>query len=561
MTDISIPRSQPVASSAALPRWSFAALTYVIATLVTGANWLGDTVDYVESIVLFSRGVDHWMWDFAHLLWRSLGWVLSTLFAPATRVFVGPDERLNVILTLNAVSWISGFVCVILIHSLALQVSGREWIANFVSIASVFTYCFFNWSRAGSAYVPGLALLLTGMLLSMRNSRSILAGIAAGAAVCLWVPYLLIVPAALMAPLILFGLTRERVHFATRCAIVAALVTAVAYLSVMAGLRLTTIEQVRAWIAWSGHGVEYSGAKRVVFGFARAFLDMGHDGLLFKRYLLKDPYNPVTLRDLAGATVVKLSVVYGFAASLIVTLMRFSRRFLVLLAVGFLPVLGLALLFGGSEPERYLPLFPIGFMALASGLSAPSRLFKAIAVAFFSVVAVTNVAAMANPVLERREEAAAERVRDLLPRLDERSLVFAATYQDELMTFNRTFPFHPVNRSSRFHLSVLVSPGTSWNTHWCEDFAARALSTWRHGGTTWVSKRALATRPLPEWSWAEGDDRRVSWSDFPRLLSHLDLGEAVGGADGFVQLLPSLHNMRYLSHLTTSALVAERQAR
>src|SRR5712691_4690329 len=108
---------------AAALRYGFPVLVYVVATLATGANWLGDTVDYVESIVQFSHGVNHWMWDFAHLLWRPLGWVLSTAFAPITRMFVGQDEHLNVILTLNCVSWLAGLVCVICIHSLARRVS------------------------------------------------------------------------------------------------------------------------------------------------------------------------------------------------------------------------------------------------------------------------------------------------------------------------------------------------------------------------------------------------------------------------------------------------------
>src|SRR6266571_869635 len=102
-----------------LRRYGFIVAAYIATTLVTGAYWMGDTVDYVESIVQFSRGVDHWMWDFAHLLWRPLGWVLSSAFAPITNVFVGENEHLNVMLTLNSVSWLAGLVCVICIHSLA----------------------------------------------------------------------------------------------------------------------------------------------------------------------------------------------------------------------------------------------------------------------------------------------------------------------------------------------------------------------------------------------------------------------------------------------------------
>ena len=544
-------------------RFGFVVTTYVVVTLVTGANWMGDTVDYVESIVFFSRGVDHWMWDFAHLLWRPLGWVLSSLFAPITRMLVGPNESLNVMLTLNFVSWVAGLVCVICLYSLAWHVTRRQWIANAVTVFFLFTQTFLNWAHAGSAYIPGLALLLLGFHIAITrrlNLRTaILAGAALAGAVCIWVPYLLVIPTVLIAPICLSGFTRERFRFALQTAITFSLFTASAYLAVIAGLRLTTLDAIRQWIATSGHGIDYHGATRMVFGFARSWIYTGNDGILFKRYLLADKLNPVSLRDLAGATLWKLAVVYAFATSLAIKLLASrNRRILTLVIVNAVPVLGLAYFYASSEPERYLPLFPILFLALAICMSEPSRVFRTIVFAFFAVVIATNFAAMARPVLHQRQETAAARVQDLLPRLNDRSLVFAATYQDDLMIFSRTFPFHPINRSGRFRLSVLVSPGTSWNAHWCEDFASRVLATWKQGGDTWISKRALSSRPRPEWNWAEGDDSRVSWADFPLLLSHLDRGESIGGDDGFVHLLPTVNNEQFLTRLTTTALIAER---
>jgi hypothetical protein len=546
-----------------LRRYGFIVAAYFATTLATGPYWMGDTVDYVESIVQFSRGVDHWMWDFAHLMWRPLGWVLSSAFAPVTSVFVGNNAHLNVMATLNAVSWLAGLVCVICIYSLARRMSGRAWIANVVSLSFVFTQVFLNWTQAGSAYIPGLALLLVGFRISIVRGEdptgharmSVLAGAALGGAVCIWVPYLLAVPAAVLAPLCLFGFSRQRMRFAFQIAITSAVVTASVYLAVIAGLRMHSLHEIRSWIAVSGHGADYSGAKRMVFGFARSFINMGNDGLLFKRYLLGDPFNPVSLWDLLGTTLFKLGLFYLFAASLIFSLVRLSngKRILALFIVNAVPVMVLAFFFASSEPERYLPLFPVLFIAIASCLSAPSRLFKAVAVVFLPVMAITNLAVVAKPALDRQQEAAASRIHDLLPRLDDRSVVFAATYQDDLMTFSRTYPFHPINRSGRLHLSTLVSPGTSWNLHWREDFASRVLTTWRAGGATWISKRALSERPRAEWNWAEGDDRRVSWKDFPTLCSHFELGEDVGGPDGFVHLVSSPKNEQFLTRLAAKA--------
>jgi hypothetical protein len=545
-------------------RYGFVLATYLAATLATAASWMGDTVDYVESIEWFSRGVNHWMWDFAHLLWRPLGWVLFTIFAPITRLVVGDNDWLQIMLTLNCVSWLAGLVCVICVYSIANRVSGREWIANAVAAAFIFTQTFLNWTQAGSAYVPGLALLLVAFDIGLARRdgnarRAIAAGAALAGAVCLWVPYLLVVPAAIVAPFCLYGFKRERFRFAFQSAAVFSLLTGIAYIAVMIGLRLTTLNDIRAWIATSGHGIDYSGVKRMIIGFARSFINTGNEGLLFKRYLLADPFNPVSLSDLIGTTLCKVALVYVFVTGVVITLVRSSRKgILALFAINAIPVLILGFFFASSEPERYMPLFPTLFIAIASSLAAPSRVFKSIALVFFAVMTITNTAAFAKPVLDRKQDAMVSRVRDLLPRLDDHALVFTTTYQDDLMIFSRTYPFNPVVRSGHFHLSAFVSPGTSWNLHWCEDFASRVLSTWKNGGATWISKRALSKHPRSEWNWAEGDDPRISWTDFPRLMNHLELGESVGGEDGFVQLLHSPNNERFLSKVTTSGLVAER---
>jgi hypothetical protein len=466
-------------------------------------------------------------------------------------------------LTLTALSWFAGLVCVVCIHSLVRRISSRMWIANVVSLAFVFTQTVLNWAQAGSAYVPGLALLLVGfhILITRRSGLvrqrlvSVLAGAALGGAVCLWVPYLLAVPAAVFAPLCLYGFTRDRFRFALHASIAFAIFTGAAYLAVVAGLGFHTVNEVKAWIASSGHGIDYFGAKRMVFGFARSFINMGNDGLLFKRYLLADPFNPVSLTELFGAALWKLGLFYLFFASFVFTLFRSpaSKRILILFLVNAVPVLGLAFFFASSEPERYLPLYPMLFIAISSCLSGPSRIFKTSAFVICAVMVAANLAAMARPALHHKQQAALSRIRDLLPRLDDRAIVFAVTYQDDLVVFNRTYPFDPINRSGRLHLSALVSPGTSWNLHWREDFAARALTTWRAGGATWLSKRAFSQRPRAEWNWAEGDDRRVSWKDFPLLCNQFDIGEDVGGPDGFVRIVSSPKNEQFLTRLAAKA--------
>src|SRR5438132_4432722 len=312
-------------------RYGFVIAAYIVATFSTSAIFMGDTVDYVESITLWSRGVNHNFWEFAHLLWRPLGWVTSSLLSPITSLFVGPSQRLNVTLTLITISWLAGAVCVVQIHSLARRVSGRTLVANFVAFAFICTQGFLNFAQAGNSYIAGLALLLLGIqILSFPGklshaARSVLAGAALAGAVLIWVNYLFAIPAALVAPLFLVAFDRKCMRLVLRTAIVFSLITGLAYAAVIAGMKLHTVDQVRTWIAASSAGTDFSGVKRAIFGLARSFINMGNDGLLFKRYLLHDPYNPVSLRVLIGAALWKLALFYSFAASVVMSLL-YSRQ-------------------------------------------------------------------------------------------------------------------------------------------------------------------------------------------------------------------------------------------
>ena len=95
---------------------------------------------------------------------------------------------------------------------------------------------------------------------------------------------------------------------------------------------------------------------------------------------------------------------------------------------------------------------------------------------------------------------------------------------------------------------ALVTPGTSQNLQWREDFALRTLSAWRQGAAIWVSKRVLSRHPRAE-ELGGSDDRRVSWADFPTFFSHLEIGDSVGGEDGFVRLLRPPKNEQFVGRL------------
>ena len=66
----------------------------------------------------------------------------------------------------------------------------------------------------------------------------------------------------------------------------------------------------------------------------------------------------------------------------------------------------------------------------------------------------------------------------------------------------------------------------------------------------------MSARPQAHWNWVEGDDKRVSWTDVYSFFIGFELGESVGGDDGFVRLLPSERNKSLLSQTTIGANVS-----
>jgi hypothetical protein len=127
------------------------------------------------------------------------------------------------------------------------------------------------------------------------------------------------------------------------------------------------------------------------------------------------------------------------------------------------------------------------------------------------------------------------------------SWAFAANWQDNLINFSRSFPLHPLNRNSNLRIGALISPGEPEVARWRQEFSTRVQSTWAKGGDVWISRRIWSDKPRPEWNWVEGDDKRVSWTDLHNFASHLELGQSVGGDDGFVLLTPSDQNKKVLA--------------
>jgi hypothetical protein len=546
---------------------------YLLATWFTNAHFMADTGGYVVSILAY-EGVSEYVlenpgvrdyrtenpfWEFGHLFWRPLGLILFKIFEPLTSLVLGPDPVPNTVFLLISLSFAAGLISVILLHAIIRRITGRLWAANLGAVALIFSHGFLNFAQAGSSYIAGLALLIAGLYIPVKAEgepswrTATLAGLAFAGAVCMWFLYALAIPAAIAAPLFLYGFDARRRRLVMQAAAAFALALTISYVAVMACAGIRTPSDLRAWISASSHGVNTSGVTRVLFGLPRSMINMGNDGLMFKRYLLQDPFNPVTAFDILRLSLWKLALVYLSLGSVIISLFILPRgkRLLGLLMLSAVPLLAFAAMYDGGAVERYLPLYPFIFLSLAWAIGAGRmpRLLKAAPLAFIAAAIITNVSAMATVVLERRQQTIAARLESLLPRLKPESRVVTTHLQDELVNFQASFPFHPINRKGEYRIHPLLTLNTDQVAAWREDFASKAMDAWEKGGDVWVSMRALSRKPRPEWSWVEGDDRRVSWNDINGFFSQLETGEAAGGEDGFALLLRSGVNEQFLSRL------------
>ena len=543
---------------------------YIGALGFTNAHFMADSGGYVVSILAYA-GVEHYIienpsvgdfrsenpfWEFGHLYWRPIGFLLYKVFAPVSSLVVGPDPLYNVLFLLMSVNFVAGLLSALLLYLLINRLTDRHWLAMLVTVCFIFSHGFLNFSQGGSSYIAGLAFLMIAFYLLLKDKGKLLplnaicAGVACAGALTLWAPYVLVIPGTIAAPLVLFELNRREkksVFYAAAAFLVA---TASAYFIVMAAVGVHTPAELRDWIAGSSHGVRISGLARMVFGLPRSFIHMGNDGLLFKRFLLNDPFNPVTAIDLLRLTLWKLALFYLAVGSLLISLLVSSGRRLLLLSLLIAgPLVLFAIGFDGGAVERYIPIYPITFLLLGLVLSQTRvpRALQVVPLLFFGLAVLANSNVMARIVLDKRNQRTAERVQAVVSQLKPNSYLVTTHLQDDLVNFQASFPFDPVNRQYNYRVYPLVVLNTDQAGRWREEFASNMLEAWAQGGDGWISTRMFSEKPEASWNWAEGDDRRVPWTDIHNFFSQFKTGSVAGGADGFVLLEKTEENAQLLN--------------
>ena len=542
---------------------------YAVVSRLTGAFFMADTVDYATDVYHRFYGPPRTFWDFGQLIWRPLGWVLFRVFAPAIARFTAPDPWTDVIHILMDLNWLAGLGCVLLLRACLHRFSIRPSIANFCTLAFLLSNAFLNYIHTGSPYIPGLTFVLVGLYLLAGPAeafaspwRPVWAAGALALAVCLWFPYIFAVPGILAMPLICRDDSYPSRMQALRTTFYFLIMGLFAYGFVMVGLGLYTPEGIFRWVTAESTGiVGVQGTTRAIFGLARSFINMGDDAVLFKRFLLHDPYNPVSFVELGRVSLLKLVLFLGLLIVVLKQLLDSADRriFWLFLAVAA-PVFAFALLSHGGNIERDLPLYPVFFIAVGSALTgdrAPAYL-KWLATVVLIVGVFSNFNATSIFTLGKEERHVQERVKDILPLLKPSSRVIVLDVDDEIQNFKRSYPFVPVVRYDMIRTYAALNIGTPKDLHWRQDLARFVLKTWGSSGDVWVSMRVLEMRPQHNWTWVEGADPDVTWSMVRSFFTEFDYGRSAGGEDGFLLLPPTDNNKATINSIQDGDAALER---
>jgi hypothetical protein len=557
-------RSETLASRA--DKWVLpaVALSFLACYFCTAPDYIGDTTRYAADAA--GRGTQ--FWEFGHLLWRPWGFLgVSLMGAWFARAF-GDVPAQATARFLIGTSFLCSFGALILLTNVIRKAVG-PWLAMAVVFTLECSVAFINYSHSGTPYIPALLFsALTIYLLmasvdatvSKAGRLALAAGVSFAVAFALWFPYVFS-GLGMLAVLGFWsaadrGQRRRLILFFLGATTVSALLL---FAAGAAAKGIASPAQLMQWIRESDNGWQQTGrAMRAVTGVPRGIWSVGTDTIMLKRWLFHDPFNPVSLfRPWAYSLGGKLALFYIALGATVWVTWKESRAALFMLAASGIPLLLFAiLLFEPSSHERFLPVFPFAFLAFAVALAAWRR--RPVAAGCVCLLLCGMVAVNLTDYWRGSARTALgdthRRIDALNLAVQPGALVFLMTFNDNLYALPPLNPLDHSLTSPRFRVTDTVMLASEYLPKWRAEFAGRSLEQWAANREVWISERLLAPKPLSEWKWVEGDDRRIHWPDLPALFGQLEFDARIQpGRDGFLRVAPDTANRALLAREATLA--------
>jgi hypothetical protein len=538
---------------------------YLLLLAITRTVDQGDTPVYAADVVAALHGDLSAMWDFGHVLWRPIGYgfLRVAMIAAPSAAQSQPTLYVAAVYTFTFLSMAAGAAAVIFFRLWLGRLGVPRLPAAVATVGFFSAAAVVGYAQTGSSYVPALSMLVLGLYAMADDNRGHrwatirLASVGFAGAALLWAPMVLGIPGAALSTIVLRDPTRRRAVTALLACVISGTITILAYAVIVRAAGLQTAHDIRQWVGSSSHGiVGVGGVPRAIVGFARSVVNTGQLGLIVKRHMIHDPYNATTWFDVLRGGLARLLLFYGLVAVVGVTLalraQRLGRRVLLFLACSAAPVIGLALSWQGGDLERYLALFPALFAAGAFAMALVTmRAMASVVPAGIGAMCVINTAAITRSKANVECTQLANRLTTVPKSGTGPTLVISPHGLDEIVMLNVHCPTSPlVTAVDAPEVRGLVMSNSSYSYAWRGWLAAETARVWDARGRVWSSARAFAPVPAGNWRWAEGDDPKLHWRDFPEYFKNVDVSSPVGREDGFVELLPTERTRAFIASAT-----------
>lgn len=508
-------------------------LLYLLAMAGTKWVFIADAPDYAKRVALArDTGQVRGLMEFGHPVWRPLAYAFAD-GTPATPAGGSPlAPWLQVLSFMNGVALVMGGVAVgcaaawLRSHAgSAAATVGVMWLLG--------AKAFLNYSHVGTPYVPGLGFLLAGLFVASlepmtkggRAARDLAAGLLFGTSALCWSPFGLVLPGAVVAPLVLRPDWRKELSHVVATGVAGISTLVLAYLVLGRWLGFAEVTDLWSWTTRASGGRSFGGLGRALIGIPRSLVDLGDFGRVAKRYLVKDPLCPAGAGDLLGTDLLRMLAVYtGLLAGVLAALKSGrGRRSLLAASLMAAPLLVFAVLWQGGDLERYLPAAPALLLLMAAGFQeARGRPWlRGLMLASLAVMSLTNLYVLSDGAIRRRQEAALARLPASATLRCPESVFVVSHFQDTLYQFHRNYPFHPRNLGG-LRVFEVFTPGVLSSSSWRSRVDEQIASNQASGTAVYVSSRLLAERPAVEWDWIEGDDPRVTWLALHQHFARLE---------------------------------------
>src|ERR1700722_7090213 len=151
----------------------FLAILYAIVLAATRPPSMGDTIvsatDIASRLGASPFGRDSSLWESGHLLWRPIGWAVTTVvssFFPAMQNWT-PFMLSGAVLV--GISLLSSVITVVLWYLLLIDLAVSPRAAFLVALAAAFGHGFLLYAHSGCSYIPGLTCLTASLYFLRKN--------------------------------------------------------------------------------------------------------------------------------------------------------------------------------------------------------------------------------------------------------------------------------------------------------------------------------------------------------------------------------------------------------